>query len=49
MSIFGSDLPEYVKDPRHRQVLRELERIGLGKKKTPPKRGSPFLLTSAIS
>ncbi len=40
MPIFGSDLPGYVKDHKHRDALRELERIVLRKKKTPPKRGS---------
>ena len=39
MQIFGSDLPEYVKDPQHREALRELERMVLGKTRTPPKRG----------
>ena len=40
MPIFGSDLPDYVKDSKQREALREIERIVLGKRKTPPKRGS---------
>ena len=36
MPIFGSDLPDYVKDPQHREALEEIKRIVLGEKRTPP-------------
>ena len=33
MPIFGSDLPEYVKDPKHCEALEEIKRIVLGARK----------------
>ena len=38
MPIFGSDLPEYVTDPKHREALRELERIAPGTRQPLPRR-----------
>ena len=48
MPIFGSDIPGYVKDPKYREALEELERIVLGEKRNnrQPRQSHEHIATS---